>query len=357
MTTRPEPTSNRIVGLAQFLAAIKDVEGGDYGRNGPNEGGVVPFGAYGMLRQNWDHWSTAAGLPGHDPTDPAAQDRVAAFWGQKLFQRYGSWEMAAAAWFAGAEQTDAAAQSGKMTDYFQHANTKSFLGKFTAAMQKPEVQKAKMPRAGAQWINAGGVPKGWLMPVAGAADYSNSFLVPRDNKSGIHGAIDVYAKRGTPIVAPVGGRVISTTVGDKGGYTVRIQGEDGLTYYFAHMNEQAVVKPGQQVTSGTHLGFVGNSGNAQGTTPHLHFSVRKGGTIVNPYSYLQGARNAGNYYAPDQAGHEMAEPSTSEKYTSMLNVLSNQVAGGMRVDYRTLGMGSTEDETEQGQEPKAQEPI
>ena len=332
--------SEQATGLAKFLASMKDISGGRYGAQGDYENGVRPFGAYGMLVEAWEAWSSAAGLGGMDKRDPAAQDAVAGYWAQKLFQRYGDWEMVAAAWFAGAKQTDQAVSSGLGVGYFKHPNTQSFLKKYQAAQEKESVTRATVPGAAQQWINPQGAPRGWLSPVAGPSEYSNSFRVPRNNRLGIHGAIDVYAAKGAPIVAPVGGRVLSTKFGDKGGYTVRVQGDDGLTYYFAHMNEASVVKPGQQIQAGAHLGFVGNSGNARGTKPHLHFSVRKGNTPVNPYTYLEGSRNAGNYYAPDAAAAHGAEDgtrSTKDRYQSLLNVISNQVAGGERTDYRTLG--------------------
>lgn len=335
-------------GLGQFLAALKRMQGGKYGWRGRAEGSVHPFGAYGMIEENWEAWSSTAGLGGHDKWDPAGQDYVAAYWAQKLFQRYGDWDMVAAAWFAGAEDADRAARSGQGADWFQNLRTKKWVKDYRDAVADPEIQQAQVPKAGRRWINPQGAPKGWLMPVAGKAEYSNSFMVPRNNKLGIHGAIDVYAKKGTPIVAPVGGTVISVKSGGKGGHTVRVRGNDGLVYYFAHMDQQAVVTPGEQVKPGTHLGFVGDSGNARGTSPHLHFSVRKGGVAVNPYTYLQGSKNAGNYYSPEHAAHqEEAQPSTRTRYNAFLESLSNQVAGGVRTDYRELGLvtgGSGDDE-------------
>ncbi|MEN8233783.1 MAG: M23 family metallopeptidase [Actinomycetota bacterium] len=330
-------------GLPQFLATLRSIQPTDYGDVGEAENGVRPFGAYGMLMEDWESWSSAAGMGGHDKFDPAAQDYVAAFWGQKLFSRYGSWDMVAAAWFAGAEQTDRAAQSDQGIGWFKHPKTRQWLDAYTQAQEDPVVQEARMPRAGGKWINPQGAPKGWLMPVAGANEYSNSFFVPRDNKAGIHGAIDLYAKKGTPIVAPVGGTVIAAGYGEKGGYTARIRGDDGLTYYFAHMDGEAVVKNGERIGAGSHLGFVGDSGNARGTSPHLHFSIRKGSTIVNPYTYLQGSKNAGNYYSPGDAAHAVeGQPTTKSKLTSFLTQISNQVAGGERTDYRTLGQGLVE---------------
>jgi len=335
-------------GLKHFLSAVRRVEGNNYNTVGAIEEGVRPFGAYGMLTENWESWASAAGMGGHDKFDPAAQDYVASYWAQKLFQRYGDWDMVAMAWFAGADQADKAVQSGEGTGWFKHESTKAFFAKYQEANEDPVVQAEPLPKTAAAWINPQGAPKGWLSPVAGTSEYSNSFRVPRNNKSGIHGAIDVYAKRGTPIVAPVGGKVLSVRKGDIGGYTVRFRGTDGLTYYFAHMDSQATVKAGQTIQPGTHLGFVGNSGNARGTSPHLHFSIRKGSQLVNPYSYLQGSKNAGNYYSPENTPMETLEPeSLKDKYSGLLNSISNRVAGGTRQDYRWLGY-EQKDESEEG---------
>jgi len=344
--------------LGQFLASIKGVEDRGYGQVGRREGNVTPFGVYGMFMEHWAEMAAPLGLAEHDKFDPAAQDAVAAYWGQKYFQRYGDWDMAAAAWYTGMEQTDRAASSSEGIEWFKNDETKKWLSKVKGMEANPEVKNAKVPRAGAQWINPGGAPRGWLSPVAGKSEYSNSFMVPRsNNKTGIHGAIDLYAKTGTPVVAPVGGRVISARTSKIGGHTVRIRGTDGLTYYFAHMNERAVVRNGQKITAGEHLGFVGASGNARGTSPHLHFSIRRGSKLVNPYNYLQGSRNAGNYYSPESADHGAEPVSIREKYTSALDAVSNQIAGGERVDYRTIGEEPQEDnEEEVGAMPKVASP-
>ncbi len=332
--------------VAQFLAALRAVEQRPYNQVGDSENGVRPFGAYGMLVENWDQWAALAGISGANMMDPDAQDYVAGYMAQNLFQRYGDWDFVAAAWFAGPEQTNKALTSTEGLGWFKNPAVTEYLKKFQDAMQQPEVQYSAMPRAAGQWINPQGVPKGWLMPVAGPNEYSNSFLVKRtNNKTGIHGAIDIYAKKGTPIVAPVGGKVLSVRYSDIGGYTARILGDDGLTYYFAHMDGDAVVQAGSRITAGSHIGFVGDSGNARGTKPHLHFSVRKGSQLVNPYSYLQGSRNAGNYYAPGSP-QAIGDP-MKRKYNALINAVSNRVAGpDGRVDYRSLMLNPEEEEGE-----------
>lgn len=346
MTARPtgDPQAQ---GLASFLASMKLINGGKYGAQGTYENGVRPFGAYGMLKENWEPWSAGAGLNGANPSDPAAQDSVAAYWAQKLFQRYGDWDMVAAAWFAGAKQTDDAARSGEGVGYFKNEKTREFIAKYTESKENENVSRATLQGAARQWINPNGAPRGWLSPVAGASEYSQGSWMPNttNHRGRTHAAIDVYAAKGAPIVAPVGGKVLSTKKSTLGGYTVRVQGTDGLTYYFAHMNEAAVVRPGEQISAGAHLGFVGNSGSARNTKPHIHFSIKKGNTPVNPYTYLEGSKNAGNYYDPEKADHAAGEPEPiSTKYTNMLNVISNRVAGGQRTDYRNMGRDIPDDE-------------
>ena len=335
-------------GLADFLEAIHQAEGTGYGSVGQTVNGVTPFGHYGMLQENWPSWSAAAGIRGHDMFDPAAQDRVAGFFGQKLFQRYGSWDMVAGAWFAGQQTADFFMRNGKGVKGFTAPETQEFLNRFTSAYESIQGSDAnpQVPVSALKWINnVGGGGQGWINPIAGESEYSNSFQVARPGtKTGIHGAIDVYSARGTPIVAPVGGKILASRVNDgKGGNWVQMLGNDGLTYYFAHMEGMPRVAAGQQVGAGANLGFVGDSGSAKGTKPHLHFSIKRSGVLVNPYSYLEGAHNSGNTFQPQQ-GNEFVinEAPVKDKFNSLLESVSNQVASGARVDYRTLESAGVE---------------
>ena len=105
----------------------------------------------------------------------------------------------------------------------------------------------------------------------------NSDYGPGDSKhqaSGGHKGIDIFAPKGTPLVACVSGVIYK--VGHKlgaGGNTVSIL-KDGLVYYYAHLNQIANnIKKGERVFKGEFIGTVGDSGNAKGTHPHLHFSI------------------------------------------------------------------------------------
>ena len=130
-------------------------------------------------------------------------------------------------------------------------------------------------------------PEAPLCPVRGAGkfDFSNSYGSPREGQRS-HAGNDIFAKRGTPVVAVVDGTVRLVT-GGRAGQGFYLDGVDGVTYYGAHMNELAVSN-GQAVKRGEQLGTVGSTGNAAGTPPHLHFEVKPGGgTSIDPYALLR----------------------------------------------------------------------
>lgn len=128
----------------------------------------------------------------------------------------------------------------------------------------------------------------WNCPVAGADRWSfiDSFGAPRPGGR-VHQGIDVFAPRGTPVIANVAGNLIHVQ-GANAGLAYYLEGVDGLTYYGAHLDGYAHGEG--TVAAGEVIGSVGNSGNAATTPPHLHFSMeRPDGTILNPYSGLVGA--------------------------------------------------------------------
>lgn len=98
---------------------------------------------------------------------------------------------------------------------------------------------------------------------------------------------DVFAPEGTPVVAPFAGTVRLGT-GGKGGNRFHVTRADGLEAYGAHLEGFAAgITDGARVAAGQLLGYVGDTGNAQGTSPHLHFSLGRGGSAINPYPYLR----------------------------------------------------------------------
>ncbi len=123
-----------------------------------------------------------------------------------------------------------------------------------------------------------------LMPVDGVllSDVSDTWGAPRSGGRK-HEGQDIFAERGTPIRAVVDGFVTRVGNSGLGGKQVYVTGAGGRQYYYAHLDDFADVDYGDKVTTDTVLGFVGNTGNAINTPPHLHFGVYGGSGAINPY--------------------------------------------------------------------------
>jgi len=115
-------------------------------------------------------------------------------------------------------------------------------------------------------------------PVAGLASYSHDWWFPRFGPGWrLHQGTDIFAAYGTPVRAPVDGTVKLTT-GGLGGLSVYIVQPDGTYWYLTHLAAFAEgMANGVTVRTGQVVGFVGDSGNARGGAPHLHFEVHPGG--------------------------------------------------------------------------------
>lgn len=118
---------------------------------------------------------------------------------------------------------------------------------------------------------------------AGSPD--NSDWIPGD-----HYGNDIFAEKGELAVAPVNGVVVKSGWNNVGGWRVTMEDACGWWYYSAHLDTiDPVAELGAVLTAGTVIGTVGNSGNASGTAPHIHFSIYPGGQYtsgVDPFPYL-----------------------------------------------------------------------
>ncbi len=126
------------------------------------------------------------------------------------------------------------------------------------------------------------------LPVYGVklVSVSDTWQAPRGNER-VHEGQDIFAPRGTPVFSGTYGFVRRISVNTLGGKHILITGAGGRRYYYAHLNEFAQgLKVGQEVGTGTVLGFVGNTGNAITTPPHLHFGMYQGRTAINPHPLL-----------------------------------------------------------------------
>lgn len=122
------------------------------------------------------------------------------------------------------------------------------------------------------------------------------FGVERDGGTRQHEGIDIFAPRGTPVIAAEAGQV--SRVGDtpRGGKNVWVRG-DQRSFYYAHLDSIAV-SPGDRIMRGEIIGTVGNTGNAVTTSPHLHFGIYKFAQgAIDPLP-LVGRKKSANTYAP-----------------------------------------------------------
>jgi peptidoglycan LD-endopeptidase LytH len=102
-----------------------------------------------------------------------------------------------------------------------------------------------------------------------------------------HEGQDIFAPRGTPILSATNGFVYKIGENNLGGQTVSVIGSGGRVYYYAHLDKYAPgLEVGDRVSTRTVLGYVGTTGNAQGTPPHLHFGIYGMNGAINPLPLL-----------------------------------------------------------------------
>ena len=129
------------------------------------------------------------------------------------------------------------------------------------------------------------------MPVVGISsrNLDDSWHAPRDGGR-VHKGIDIFAPRGTEVVAVTDG--IVSYIGDQklGGHCIWLTTENGASFYYAHLDRWAPgIYEGMEVQAGDLVGFVGNTGNAKYTPSHLHFGVNSSDEMVNPFPLLTSA--------------------------------------------------------------------
>jgi hypothetical protein len=148
----------------------------------------------------------------------------------------------------------------------------------------------------------------FLFPVAGTTTYEDDFGQPR--VGGTHEGNDLMATKKTPVVAVESGKVKFWTTSASAGCMLYLYGDSGTMYEYIHLNNDLTMKndnkgkcvagvsyarglkDGAKVTAGQQIGYVGDSGDANGIASHLHFEVHPNGkAAVDPYPYLQTAQH------------------------------------------------------------------
>lgn len=168
---------------------------------------------------------------------------------------------------------------------------------------------------------AGAPPSRIVFPVVGPVSYSDDFGDARG--TGTHQGNDILAERKAPAVAVEDGTVKFWTTSRNAGCMLYLYGRSGTTYQYIHLNNDLTAKndnrgscvpkvayapglhDGDAVRAGELLGFVGDSGDADGGAAHLHFELHPGGgAAVSPYQWLQRGRKL-LYAAPNDAARPL----------------------------------------------------
>jgi murein DD-endopeptidase MepM/ murein hydrolase activator NlpD len=102
-----------------------------------------------------------------------------------------------------------------------------------------------------------------------------------------HEGQDIFAPRGTHVLSATRGVIVRIGQNNLGGNVIFVVGPGGRSYYYAHLDAYAdPLAVGDWVEPGTLLGYVGTTGNARGTPPHLHFGIYGISGAINPYPML-----------------------------------------------------------------------
>lgn len=125
------------------------------------------------------------------------------------------------------------------------------------------------------------------VPVAGVrpAQLADTWGGPRSGGRH-HEGIDIFAKRGTPVLSSTEGIVLRVGTNALGGQVVWVLGPGAQRHYYAHLDRYGDVHAGMRVAPGHVVGYVGNTGNAATTPPHLHYGIYTAGGAINPYPLL-----------------------------------------------------------------------
>jgi len=145
-------------------------------------------------------------------------------------------------------------------------------------------QITRLFRTGGSGVRGRSIPLD-ACPVGVPHTVHNNYGAPRGGGSRRHQGNDIMAPMNTPIIATVSGRITRTSSGGLGGRAVYLFG-GGTEFYYAHLSSVSV-GAGQSVSAGQRIGANGDTGNASGGPPHLHFEIKPGGgRSIDPYPSL-----------------------------------------------------------------------
>jgi murein DD-endopeptidase MepM/ murein hydrolase activator NlpD len=187
-------------------------------------------------------------------------------------------------------------------------------------------------------------PQGYVFPVYGASSYIDTYGANRgDVSGGWHLGDDIFAPLGAPLLAVAHGTVFSVGWNKIGGWRLWLRDDKGWEYYYAHLSAYSpLAQNGAVVNAGDVLGFVGNTGDAEGTPYHLHFEVHPVGLLglgydgaVDPTKYLDAWKHLENVRFDAVAGWSPPVSAAPPKAGAIL-LQSNDISSASGLDPESL---------------------
>jgi murein DD-endopeptidase MepM/ murein hydrolase activator NlpD len=186
---------------------------------------------------------------------------------------------------------------------------------------------------------------GYVFPVHGPASFTDTFGAARAVVGWHHGE-DIFAPMGAPVLAVARGTVFSVGWNDVGGNRLWLRDQQGNEFYYAHLSAfSPLAVNGARVEAGDVLGFVGNSGDAETTPPHLHFEIHPVGLlglgydgVIAPHEYLLAWRRledvrfiaGAGWAAPVQRNSRAPRPGAFLLSASDISTASGLTPGSLR---------------------------
>ena len=173
------------------------------------------------------------------------------------------------------EQQELALKIAKAEDEYDEAKAREWAAAHPPIVSTPSTTPSVSPPSSG----------GWIVPCSYTA-FTSPFGVrihPIYGYEKMHYGVDLAGPKGTPIYAARSGTVTTATYGSSAGYYVNINHGDGFSSIYMHMTHY-IVSPGQYVSQGQVIGYMGSTGASTGS--HLHFGIAYYGTYVNPANYI-----------------------------------------------------------------------